>query len=197
MGDREIEGSFTRLPPPGFSTREKAAFAIAAQLHPDDKKRRAEAAERLEAVIYTALCTGQLVGRDPDLRLPIEWQDLTGALMLAGCIISDADLNSWLADVGIGVVMAPQTSTYCPALPLDGQSGNPALSKLPSDSDLLVEQTELKGVTNKCNVRLGKKYGVKSRDIKDACTRARKAAKDSKNAVSGSYVSTVHKMSSC
>lgn len=104
-GQSVIEGSYSMLPPSGFFTRAKAAFAIAAELYPDDEGRRTEAAARLDATIYDALCAGQLVGRDPDLRLQIERRDLAGAMMLSACIISEADFNGWLAARGIVVAI--------------------------------------------------------------------------------------------
>ncbi|GAB2877690.1 hypothetical protein GCM10027093_11240 [Paraburkholderia jirisanensis] len=201
MGNREIEGSFTPLPPSGFFTRAKAAFAIATQLYPDEKGRRADAVDRLGPVIYNALCSGQLVGRDPDLhlpiahpdtRLPIGYRNLAGAIALSGCLISEADLNEWLAVIGIGVRVRDSAS-----VPDDTPLGNPALGGLPSDEELLLEQEEVKrsGVTD-CNKRLGKKYNVKARTIKDACTKARKASKAPKVSTSSVFPSSRYKGSS-
>lgn len=106
-----------------FYTAKDAALAISTELHPNDEARRQSAAVEYAARIYSALCDGDLVGRWPDTRLPIEhpnmklpgeYRMLAGALALGGCIISDTDLNSWLLALGIDVTLSAANAPLIP-----------------------------------------------------------------------------------
>lgn len=112
-GACDIAGSYCLLPPPDFFTPAKAPLLISAQLHPDDEGLRADTARCYEEKLFDDLCNGRLVGRDPHTRLPIEYRCLAGAIMFRGCLISTADLNGWLAILGIGIsVESPEN---CPS----------------------------------------------------------------------------------
>lgn len=109
-----------------FYTRLEAAQAIATQLHPDDELLREEVSECYSSAIYDALCESALIGRWPDTRLPIEhpnmrlpaeYRNLAGAIALAGCVISQADLNGWLSARGIGVAINSNGSAEPAVLP--------------------------------------------------------------------------------
>ncbi|WP_144142647.1 hypothetical protein [Paraburkholderia sp. BCC1884] len=86
-----------------FYTLREAAAAIAAELHPDDDDNRAGSAARYANIIYGKLCDGQLIGRDPSDRDPIDPNRLGAVIAFHGCIINESDLNGWLARLGNGV----------------------------------------------------------------------------------------------
>jgi len=95
-----------------FFTRREAAHAIALLLHPNDHALQTEVAEHYDSQIYSALCDGELVAHWPDTRLPITHPNLrlpaqsrmlAGAIALSGGVIIEADLNAWLARLGVGV----------------------------------------------------------------------------------------------
>ncbi|HGO6126870.1 TPA: hypothetical protein ACK3RK_005424 [Burkholderia cepacia] len=95
-----------------FYTRTGAAYAIAIQLHPDDEALRADTTRYYEAKLFHELCDGRIFGhyadtRDriehPNMRLPVEYRNLAGAIALGSALISKADLNVWLAARGIGI----------------------------------------------------------------------------------------------
>ena len=177
-GQSVIEGNYCTLPPLGFFTRAKAAFAIATKLYPDDVGRRAEAAARLDATIYDALCTGQLVGRDPDLPLPIERRDLAGAIMLAGCLISEPDINGWLAASGLNVRIAGSVAaTYDgpePTEPLPVRAASDMEPGAERDAAMLAAHEKFKkqGARNFL-VRVAENFGVSTSTAKKCLRRAR------------------------
>lgn len=86
-----------------FHTIAQAAASIAAKLYPDDTSKRQELAERYKHIIYNALCKAEVVGRDPESRMPIDHNRLGAIMALHSCLISERDLNAWLDVVGIGV----------------------------------------------------------------------------------------------
>jgi len=102
-----------------FYTTTEAAAAIAALIQPEDEALRTDAAQRYHAKLYDDLCDGRLVGRWPDtrlsiehpnMRLPSEYRNLAGAIALSGCVISEKDLDAWLAVLGVNVELAAMSS---------------------------------------------------------------------------------------
>jgi hypothetical protein len=95
-----------------FYTLREAATAIAAQLHPGDDDKRAAEAERYWHLIYGKLCEGELTGRDPSGRDPIDHKRIGAVIAFHGCLINERDLNEWLDRFGNGVqVSATSTQT--------------------------------------------------------------------------------------
>ncbi|RDK01622.1 hypothetical protein [Paraburkholderia lacunae] len=86
-----------------FYTRDQAAAAIAAELHPDDKAMRLDVCEIYRNLIYDALCAGGLIGRYPDTRIQIDRNRPGSTIAFNGCMIRERDLNAWLDGVGNGV----------------------------------------------------------------------------------------------
>jgi hypothetical protein len=86
-----------------FYTLREAANAIAAQLHPSDDDKRAAEADRYWHLIYGKLCAGEVTGRDPSGRDPIDHTRLGAVIAFHGCVINERDLNEWLDRFGNGV----------------------------------------------------------------------------------------------
>ena len=156
-----------------YQTRAKAAEAIAAQLHPDDAELREQATTNYFRRLYDALCAGELIGRDPTNLLPITRRDLAGAIAFGGCLISDTDLNAWLAHLGIHVVIGGEAT---------------ANLTLPSDEQLLYEKEQMTddGIRD-AHARLAAKYGVDKRRIKYRCEKATGKRKKAVRAASSPF----------
>ncbi|RSD08229.1 hypothetical protein EIZ52_24750 [Pandoraea apista] len=86
-----------------FLTNAQAAVAIAAALHPEDEQLRNQVTTVYQSAIYDALCSGELTGRYPDTRLPVDIRRLGAVIALAACVIRERDLNDWLDRLGVGV----------------------------------------------------------------------------------------------
>lgn len=86
-----------------FFTLKEAAAAVAAQLQPHDATKQAEQAERYWHMLYRDVCSGTLVGRDPDGRDPIHLGRIGAVLHVSICVLSESDLNGWLQRLGNGV----------------------------------------------------------------------------------------------
>jgi hypothetical protein len=117
-----------------FYTNREAADAIAMKLHPDDPEKRAQAARQHWHAIHSALCDGELVGRDAVARLPMTRTGLVAAIAYADCLISETDLNDWLARLGVGIhVSSPIPAIEEGAAEMvpeeDTKAGNPASDK--------------------------------------------------------------------
>ncbi|QTO19592.1 hypothetical protein [Burkholderia seminalis] len=165
-GAWDIAGSYCQLPPPDFFTPTKAALLISAQLHPDDEGLRADTARCYEEKLFDDLCGGRIIGRDPSTRLPIEYRDLAGAVMLRCCLISETDLNEWLERLGIGIAVG------------SAKDPDSAIRRALTDDELFAEHERLiKDGCRKCNVVLAEKYGLTVRQVKDRCTQVKKHRK--------------------
>ncbi|WP_186020359.1 hypothetical protein [Burkholderia gladioli] len=93
-----------------FYTLAEASAAIGSALHPADHVKASEQAARYKKLVYDALCRGALTGRDTDGRLPID-PAFSGAVIAfqVSCVISEADLQSWIDTLGIGIELSPAT----------------------------------------------------------------------------------------
>ncbi|WP_322095144.1 hypothetical protein [Paraburkholderia bannensis] len=151
-----------------FHVRAEAALAIATHLYPDDEIRQRAATENYAAAIYDALCAGEIVGHDPENLLPIRRRgDLTAGLMLAGCLIAIPAINAWLAERHIDIQL--DAAPAC----------EPSQPSEPSPAELLAEKHRLPEHIRerRCNVLLGKKYGIPPHRVKYLCGKAEKAQK--------------------
>jgi hypothetical protein len=155
-----------------FYTIQEAANAIAAHLQPHDVGKRSDVAERYQHLIYDKLCAGELTGRHPDGRYPID-PNMPGAVIaLRFCIINESDLNDWLDRLGVGVRVGGNTMSIGPIISVSksttGESGVERRIRLRAER----EELKAKGVRN-FNIVLAKREGVSVSAIKQL-TRAEK-----------------------
>jgi len=181
MASREIEGSFSLLPPPGFFTRAKAAFAIAIQLHPDNESLCVDAERCYDAKLYDDLCAGHLIGRDPVTRLPILRKDLAGAIALTGAVIAETDLAAWLAELGIGIeilTVSLPTTGGADASPsrAEGSAMEPGPAR---DEAMLQAHEKYKGAgVHNCLVRVAQDFDRSRSVARDCIRRAKERRKE-------------------
>ncbi|MFM0736544.1 hypothetical protein PQQ51_04745 [Paraburkholderia xenovorans] len=121
-----------------FYSIHQAAEAIAAEMHPSNEKNQTEATRCYVGALENAVGTNAIVYRDPVTRLPLQRAGIAASLAAHSCVISCADLNTWLDGQGVGVrVAGPDTAAHPEAPPGENaKAAIPALQEMPTSAEL-------------------------------------------------------------
>ncbi|QVN19576.1 hypothetical protein [Burkholderia pyrrocinia] len=125
-----------------FYKLKEAAAAIAAELYPadatdDSNDPHADVERCYLAALQDAVCTNEIVYRDPETRLPMHRTGLEASLAAHSCIVSQYDLNVWLQGKGVGI----QIHSSSPETYADDSSASTA----PGDASTPLDTAESEG----------------------------------------------------
>ncbi|KVM18058.1 hypothetical protein WL05_16685 [Burkholderia ubonensis] len=123
-----------------FYTLTKAAAAIAAELYPTDANDgsndlRADAERCYLTALRDAVYENEIVYRDPGSRLPIRQDGIAAFMTAQWCVVSVADLNTWLDRAGVGVQL-PTASSDSVALSHESDEPDMPSDEWPTSAEL-------------------------------------------------------------
>lgn len=110
-----------------FFTVKEAADAIVDEMNIANDEDRAYAARCHAAALVDSIGRNTIVYRDPISRLPIRRDGIVAVLVAQSCVVSPADLNTWLDNQGVGVRLKDTDPAAFP----EGHSGDDSKAPMP------------------------------------------------------------------